>query len=247
MKLLLLFLIVFLVSSQSVEIDYTTDDSCSEIFTRSHIKTNTCLENTLFNCTSNNIAIYNCQDKCSRCTINRNGICIYFSILVNATGCHNKIAAKCSTTPQVLDVGEGGFTVEVFAKDDCTGTPYSKNFTRVDQCIGNQKLFCTNQQVQLFVYEESGCEGSPDSRILYRSGECAFDSRSGMYTKLVTCGNEFVFPDWGWIVVGVGSGVAFIVFCVSTPILIWYNVIRKGGYYNPVVEEERSILKSSNF
>ena len=58
------------------------------------------------------------------------------------------------------------------------------------------------------------------------------------------CGNDPLLPDWlvigSVIVASVLVGFVFISFAI---ICVYCNVIKKGGYYNPIIEEEKGIVE----
>ena len=150
------------------------------------------------------------------------------------------------TNPSRIDVKELGYISETFANKNCEGTPFEIEQNVGEVCRKKEKHFCQGDTVKVFHFRTEDCSGdSYKSEDRFKVGSCVeVEEGSGIYRKVMHCGNDPLLPDWlvigSIILASVLVGFVFLSFAI---ICVYCNVIKKGGYYNPIIEEEKGIVE----
>jgi hypothetical protein len=138
-----------------------------------------------------------------------------------------------------MDVSEVGYIYHQFSNDKCEGTPLVVGFYKGNQCSQKETHFCQAGVVKAFKFNEVDCSGTSTTfENRYPLGVCVRDY-DGLYRKVIHCGNDPFVPDWVVIASATTVGLVITVVLVFIGIIFLYcNVIRKGGYWNPIIEDE---------
>lgn len=244
-----LFTIIFVFTSQEIAYITYSKPPCIDPYDKKIIPTSKCLPNgSIFQCTNNSAIISeNCNQDCSSCTSISQGKFKFIKILVALDTCNTTtgISSYSCKDLSILNVGDVGFIYERYSTPDCLGQPLFKGYQFGGLCFSKKTLLCQDKYVKEYSFKTNDCkEEDPTSSIKYTLGNCVKDS-DGNFIKVLRCSNEPWFPIWAIIVTSIsGSVILGGIFIIGIIIWFYWNCIRKGGYYNPIIDGEDEIIVS---